>query len=165
MEKPSEIILSKLGELGLEYSQAVHEPIYTVEAGLAIARRLGVRPCKCLLLRTRHKEYYMILLPGNKQLSVKDVSGQIGSSRLSFASKEDLEELLHVEPGAVSPLGLLFDTDGRIKFMIDDEIALSEYILCHPNDNACSLKLGTTDLLEKYLPATGHPVCRMLQIP
>lgn len=156
MEKPSETILSKLKELGINYSLLIHEPIYTMDAGRAIAQRLGAEPCKCLLLCTRHKEYYMVLLSGNSNLLVKDISKQIGCSHLAFASHEDLDKLLHTKPGAVSPLGLLFDTDNRINLLIDTEIVESEYMICHPNDNTCSLRFRTTDILEVYLPANNH---------
>lgn len=156
MENPSETILSKLKELGINYSLLVHEPIYTVDAGMAIVRRLDAEPCKSLLLCTRHKEYYMALLSRNNKLSVKDISKQIGCSHLSFASPEDLEKLLHTKPGAVSPLGLIFDTDSRINLLIDTKTVESDYMICHPNDNTCSLKISTTDILKVYLPANKH---------
>lgn len=156
MEMPSDTIIAKLEELKIAYRKLEHEPIYTVDAGLEIAEKLEVLPCKCLLLRTRKKEYYMILLSGNKHLSSKELAVQIGCSHLSFASKEELGELLHAEPGAVSPLGLLFDTDNRIRLLIDTEVAESEYFACHPNDNTCSLRIKTADILEIYLPAVNH---------
>lgn len=156
MENPSETILSKLKELGIDYSLLAHEPVYTMAAGPAIARCLGAGPCKCLLLCTRHKEYYMVLLSGSKNLSTGNISAQIGCSHLLFASPEDLNELLHTRPGAVSPLGLLFDTNNRINLLVDRDIVECQYIICHPNDNSCSLSIRTTDILEVFLPASKH---------
>lgn len=156
MKMPSDTIIAKLEELKIAYCKLEHEPIYTVDAGLEIAESLGVLPCKCLLLCTRKKEYYMILLSGNKHLSFKELAIQIGCSHLSFASEEELRELLHTRPGAVSPLGLLFDTDNRIKLLVDKEIAESEHLVCHPNDNAYSLRIKTSDILRIYLSAVNH---------
>lgn len=103
MEMPSDTIIAKLEELKIAYRKLEHKPIYTVDAGLEIAEKLEVLPCKCLLLRTRKKEYCMVLLSGNKHLSSKELAVQIVCSHLSFASKEKLGELLHMKPGAISP--------------------------------------------------------------
>lgn len=156
MKSCCEIILSRLLELQIGYARLDHEPICSVQEGQKIARYLGVKPCKCLLLCTRHKDYFMVLLPGDKGFSAKDVSRQVGCPHLSFASDGDLAELLCTVPGAVSPLGLLFDVNGRVCVLVDREIAESEYVICHPNDNSCTLRLKVADLLGCYLPATGH---------
>ena len=155
MGKTSDMIVAKLEELGIACRKSVHEPIYTVEAGLEIAGKLDAMPCKCLLLRSRKKEYYMVLLPGNKRLSSKELSECIGCSHLSVAPGKELDELLHAKQGTVSPLGLLFDTNNQIQLLIDKEVAESDYFVCHPNDNTCSLRIKTSDMLETYLPAIG----------
>lgn len=74
MEMPSDTIIAKLEELKIAYRKLEHKPIYTVDAGLEIAEKLEVLPCKCLLLRTRKKEYCMVLLSGNKHLSSKELA-------------------------------------------------------------------------------------------
>lgn len=155
MKETSDVIITKLEELGIACRKSVHEPIYTVVAGSEIAGELGAMPCKCLLLCSRKKEYYMVLLPGDKRMSSKKLSECIGCSHLSFASEEELDEFLHAKPGAVSPLGLLFDTNNQIRLLVDKEVAESDYFVCHPNDNTCSLRIKTSDMLETYLSAIG----------
>jgi hypothetical protein len=84
------------------------------------------------------------------------LSKQIGSSRLSFATAEDLEQLLGVQPGSASVLGLLNDKEHRVILVLDRAVAESRWFGCHPCRNTSSLRLRTEDVLEKFLPHTGH---------
>ena len=63
----------------------------------------GVPMCKNLFLCNRtHTEFYLLMMPGEKQFKTKEVSKQIPTSRLSFAEAEYMEQYLHISPGAVS---------------------------------------------------------------
>lgn len=104
----------------------------------------------------KQKEYFLLLLSGNKKLSTKSIAKQIGSSHLSFASDEDMETLLFTTPGAVSILGLIYDKENKVKLLIDKDVIQADYIGCHPCENTCSLKLRTKDILEVLLPAINH---------
>jgi Ala-tRNA(Pro) deacylase len=84
------------------------------------------------------------------------VSKNAGYSRLSFASEEDIRQLLGTYPGAVSPFGLLFDLDLKAECLIDSKLKREEYLLFHPLDNTFSVKIRTADLTDVFLPATGH---------
>lgn len=157
-------IYNILDKSGIGYISMEHHPIMTMEEGIAIAKRLGVASCKNLFLVNKQKEYFLLLLPGHKKLSVKELAKQIGSSHLSFASSEELEEFLSTSPGAVSVLGLIYDKGNKVKLLIDKEIMQTDYIGCHPCENTCSLKLKTKDIVETLLPAIGHMDFREVQI-
>lgn len=90
-------------------------------------------------------------MPGDKPFVTKYLSKQIGSSRLSFATAEDLEQLLGVQPGSASVLGLLNDTEHRVTLVLDRAVAESRWFGCHPCRNTSSLRLRTEDVLEKFL--------------
>ncbi|MDW5300722.1 MAG: YbaK/EbsC family protein, partial [Sedimentibacter sp.] len=77
-------------------------------------------------------------------------------SRLSFAESEYMEEFLNITPGSVSILGLMNDKGHKIHLLIDKEVAESEYLGCHPCINTSSLKIKTSNILNKFLPYTGH---------
>ena len=77
-------------------------------------------------------------------------------SRLSFASAEFMEQFLDITPGSVSVLGLMNDTENRVRLAIDRDVLKDEYFGCHPCINTSSLKIRTCDLLDKILPALGH---------
>ena len=67
-----------------------------------------------------------------------------------------MEEFLNITPGSVSIMGLMNDTQNRVKLLIDREVAEAEYLGCHPCINTSSLKLRTKDVLEKFLPRVHH---------
>ena len=95
-------------------------------------------------------------MPGDKQFKTKDLSKQIGSSRLSFAPAEYMEKYLGVTPGSATILGLMNDTDNQVQLIIDEDVAAQEEFGCHPCINTSSLKLKTADVLDKLIPALGH---------
>lgn len=88
----------------------------------------------------------------------KDLSHQIGSARLSFAPEEELWELLHCTPGSATILGLMNDSDHRVRLLMEREVYEAEYLSCHPCICTSSLKFKTRDVLDKLLPYTGHDV-------
>lgn len=123
----------------------------------AISAALEVHICKNLLLTPRNRSaFYLLCLPAEKPFSTKDFSKLIGSSRLSFATEEDLVALLGCHAGSASVLGLMNDTEHRVTLAIDRAVAGDEWFGCHPCKNTSSLRLKTRDVLEKFLPATGH---------
>lgn len=146
-----------LDSLGIEYLRTDHEEANTMEACNAIDEVLGVPMCKNLFLCNRQEtEFYLLMMPGDKPFKTKDLSKQINSARLSFGKPEFMEEFLDIKPGAVSIMGLMNDTGKRVRLLIDKPVLESEYVGCHPCVNTSSLKIQTKDLLEKFLPATGH---------
>ena len=106
----------------------------------------------------------MVLLPADKKFYAKNVTEQIGCSRLSFASKEAMEEILLTSPGAVSVLGLIHDTNNCVQLLIDKDIADTVYIGCHPCINTCSLKIKVTDILNVFLPEIKHGNYQVIEL-
>ena len=82
------------------------------------------------------------VLEGQKRFNSKEAARFLGTGHLSFASQEDLGQLMETFPGAVSLLGLIFDEDQRVELILDPEVLEAEYIDCHPNSNDCSLKIS-----------------------
>lgn len=148
-----ETILARLDELNIPYAVFNHEPIMTMEQGKDIEKRMGVPAVKTLLLVNHHHQYFMVLLAADKKLNTKEFAKQIGSGHLSFASADDISRLLHSYPGAVSPLGLLFDKDKEITLFIDSVLMQQHEVAMHPCENDCSLRLDFQDFLKVYLPS------------
>ena len=96
------------------------------------------------------------MMPGDKKFKTKELSSQINSARLSFAGEEDMLKYLDIEPGAVSIMGLMNDKGHDVTLLIDEDVLGDEYLGCHPCVCTSSLKLRTKDVIEKFLPATGH---------
>lgn len=145
-----------LENLRLDYTCLEHSPIMTMEEGVAIAQKLDVTPCKNLFLVNKQKEYFLVMVLGDKKISIKNIARQIGSSHLSFASNEDLNKYLCTIPGGVSILGLIYDKENKVKLLIDKDILETNSIGCHPCENSYSIKLSTKDVIEILLPAINH---------
>lgn len=146
-----------LDKLNIPFERTDHEPADTMEACNRIDSILGTIICKNLFLCNRQKtEFYLLMMPGDKPFKTKDITKQIGCSRLSFAGPEFMEEYLNIKPGAVSIMGLMNDTENHIQLLIDKPVIESETIGCHPCVTTSSLKIKTTDILEKFLPAVNH---------
>ncbi len=146
-----------LDSLKIPFQRTDHEPADTMEACNRIDKILGTIICKNLFLCNRQKtEFYLLMMPGDKPFKTKDITKQIGCSRLSFADSEYMEEFLHIKPGAVSIMGLMNDTQNRVQLLIDKPVIEADTIGCHPCVNTSSLKLKTQDVLDKFLPAVHH---------
>lgn len=146
-----------LDNLGIHYGRVDHEPAMTMEACAEIDKVLDATTCKNLLLCNRQQtNFYLLLMQAEKVFKTKELSAQLGVSRLSFASAEYMEELLDITPGSLSVMGLMNDKDFRVKLVIDQPVLEGEYIGFHPCINTSSLQLKTSDLVEKIIPAMAH---------
>ena len=146
-----------LERLGVPFTRVDHDYADTIEACEAVERVLGEKICKNLFLCNRQKtQFYLLMLEGEKVFKTKDLSRQLGVSRLSFADSGDMERLLNITPGSVSVLGLMNDPENRVQLVIDRPIAESERFGCHPCINSSTLGLSTADLMQTVLPALHH---------
>ena len=146
-----------LDSLSVEYERIDHEPAMTMEVCEAIDAALGATICKNLFLCNRQQtDFYLLMMPGDKPFKTKDLSAQIGSSRLSFSTPEHMERFLDITPGSVSVLGLMNDKDGAVRLLIDEDVLKGEFIGCHPCINTSSLRIKTSDMIEKVIPAMKH---------
>lgn len=146
-----------LDELQIPYERLDHEATATIEACQDVDKLLGIEICKNLFLcNTQKTKFYLLMMPGQKKFSTKEVSKQIQSARLSFAPAEYMEEFLNITPGAVSVMGLMNDKDKRVQLLIDKDVLEAEYLGCHPCVNTASLKMKTADVMKRFLPFTGH---------
>lgn len=146
-----------LDRLQISYTRVDHAPAETMEDCLAVDEALGVKMCKNLFLCNRQgTAFYLLLTPGDKPFRTKELSAQIGSARLSFASAENMEKYLDIHPGAVSVMGLMNDAEREVTLLIDEDVLKDEYIGCHPCVNTSSLRIKTEDIIKIFLPAVKH---------
>ena len=146
-----------LDSLGIDYYRLDHDPASTMKVCEEIELSLGALICKNLFLCNRQKtQFYLLMIAGEKKFKTKDLSHQIGSSRLSFAGAEDMEACLDISPGAVSIMGLMNDKENRVRLLVDEEVLRHEDLGCHPCVNTSSLRLKTADAFGPVLKAMHH---------
>ncbi len=97
----------------------------------------------------KKRNYYLITLKGDKKLDLKSFSDEFHTRRLSFASENDLMNILNLKPGSVTPLGLLNDKDLKVIFYLDETFLEDNGIIgVHPNDNTATIWLKARDLIN-----------------
>lgn len=146
-----------LDRLGIDYVTYCHPAAFTMEECAEVRDALHAPVFKNLFLTNKQQtQFYLLILPADKPFKTKYLSSQLGCARLSFASAEMMEQYLHIHPGAVSPMGLIFDTGRHVRLIIDRDLASGDRYACHPCVNTASIAMSFADLLEKFIPATGH---------
>lgn len=151
-------VYALLEQLGIQFERIDHREANTMEACLAVDEALaGAVICKNLFLCNQQRtKFYLLMMPGDKRFKTKELSKQIGSSRLSFAEAVYMEQYLHISPGSVSVMGLMNDKEHQVQLLMDRDILNGEYFGCHPCMNTSSIRVRMQDLLEIFLPAVGH---------
>ena len=146
-----------LDRTGIAYTTLCHPAAFTMEECEAVRKAIGAPVFKNLFLTNKQQTlFFLLMIPAGKPFKTKYLSSQLGCARLSFASPEAMSELLHTAPGAVSPLGLIHDREGRVQLIADRDLAAAGRYACHPCVNTASVAMSLSDLLEKVIPATGH---------
>lgn len=148
-----------LDSLNIPYWHVHHEAHMTMAACEEVDAILNAVICKNLFLCNRQEtSFYLLLIPGDKHFATKELSHQLGVSRLSFAKDVYMQKYLNLTPGSVTILGMQYDTDCKVRLLIDEDVLKQEYFACHPNINTGSLKFLTSDLMTKVIPAMKHEV-------
>lgn len=149
-------VCKHLESLGIAYEIIEHPPVSTIEECKKIEEIINDTICKNLLLRTTNGAvHYLLILRNDKRFVTGEISKKLGSSRLSFASGEEMESMLCTTPGSLSILSLIFNEKKNILLAIDKDVTKNEYFCCHPCDNTATLKIKSADILNVFLPSLG----------
>ncbi len=152
-----EIILKTLDDLGISYDHAVHRAMMHMSECLEITEKMNATVCKNLFLTPRSRHVFCLCLTRpDARFNASDISHQAGTARLGFAADQVMAELLHTHPGAVSPMGLIFDTECRVRLLADEGLLQYPKLAFHPCDHTQTVAMKTGDFFEKFLPAVRH---------
>ncbi|QEE17055.1 prolyl-tRNA synthetase associated domain-containing protein [Promethearchaeum syntrophicum] len=153
----------------IKYVLHKHPAVFTVPEAKIHCGHIPGTHCKNLFLKDKKKGiFYLVTIPHNKILDLKQFRKMMGAYKIRFAGSEDLMDILGLEPGSVSPLGLINDKKKETIFIVDEEVWVSNIICCHPNINTETLQilnkafqkliLETKNLYEvKKLPFMENP--------
>lgn len=127
-----------------------HEAVYNMEELSNVELPYPENDAKNLFVRDdKKKNYYLITVKGDKRVNLKEFRQKYNTRNLSFASSDDLMNIMNLIPGAVSPLGLLNDKELKVQFWLDkDFVNGSNIIGIHPNDNTATMWLKANDLID-----------------
>ena len=163
-EKPTEFaseleqeVYKKLEELNISFDRVDNDVVESMEECIEISNKLGAEIRKTIIVCNRQKtDFYLVILPADKRFDSKLFSQKMETARVSFASAEDMENLLGVQPGSATVMSLVKDKDNKVKVIIDEEVAKEEYFSCNTGANTRHIKIKTKDLIEKILPELNH---------
>ena len=144
-----------LDRLNIDFDRTDHpdQPATTMEICADVDAILQVHICKNLFLCNRQQtNFYLLVMPGDKPFKTKELSKQMGVSRLPFANEEYMAQFLDLHPGSVSVLGLMNDKEHKVQLVIDEDVLKEEFFGCHPCENTSSIRFATRDLTDVILP-------------
>ncbi|WP_312719263.1 YbaK/EbsC family protein [Mobilicoccus sp.] len=148
-------IVSMLDRRGVTYGLVEHPPAQTtLEADAFIEGHEGVRTKTLFLVNRKRTRSYLVVMDDRKALDLSALAQVLGEGRLSFGSADRLRDALDLEPGVVSPLGLLSPAHRGTLLSFDRDMLSERVLTFHPGDNRATIFIATADLLD-LLDAEG----------
>lgn len=146
----------QLSRLNIPYQEFSHPPVFTSEESQRLCPPMpGIKEKNLFLRDKKGKNYYLVSLPQDKQLDLKELRQFLGVRGLGFASERRLKKVLGVEPGSVGILALINDKEHLTSVYVDKALLESEWFQSHPLINTETICFETKGL-SKWLKHTGH---------
>ena len=157
MSEKRSIVFEALEALGAPYEVWEHPAVYTIEEMDALYLPDPSVVVKNLFLRdAKGKQHFLVVLQKDKQADLRALGEHLGV-KLSFASEERLMKYLGLEKGAVTPFGILNDTERAVEVLLDADLECMPLIGVHPNENTATVVLKPADLV-RIIERHGNPV-------
>lgn len=155
MHYTHEKLFALFDQLDIDYKNYEHDPVFTVEEAQEACHMITGAHCKTLLLKDQNKQYYLISMRDDQSLSTNELRKQYKLKRLSFATAEELDELLGVIPGSVTPFALVNHTGSQVTFLLDHDLMVYEQVNFHPLRNDMTTSISPEGLI-RLIEYLGH---------
>lgn len=159
MPKTRDELFAFLDALGIESATVEHPAVFTVEQAKQHRVSDGQGPTcahvKNLFLKDKKGQLWLVVAQEDRAVDMKELRHKIGAHHLSFGKPDLLMEVLGVEPGSVTILSLINDTDNRVNVVIDAAVMEHDAVNCHPLVNTATTTVRTEDVLA-FARACGH---------
>lgn len=153
-----EKVFSLLEKLKIDYEYVTNDVVEVMDDCIELDKVLNCEVRKSILLTNKkHTTFFLVVLPAKKNLDVKLLEAKIGISGLSFASSEEMQQILGVLPGSLTVLSVVSDLEDYVQVIIDKEVVDCEYFACNTGINERHIKIKTSDL-SRYLKQVHHRV-------
>ena len=141
---------------GIDYSFYEHPEAPTIDIAREYWRKDGSKHCKNLFFRN-HKgnRHYLVVFDAEQSMAIHDLEHRLHQGKLSFASPERMERYLGLQPGSVSPFGLINDTENHVHLFLDETLLEYPALSFHPNDNRATVVISQAEF-AKYLERVGN---------
>ena len=147
-----------LKDNSIQYEVTEHPAVYNMEEMDNLHLPYPYSAKNLFVRDDKKANYYLITVKEEKRVNLKEFRKQNGTRNLSFASENDLIDILRLTPGSVTPFGLLNDKEQKVKFYIDEDLLSGDGMIgIHPNENTATVWLKTEDLI-KILKENGNEI-------
>lgn len=143
-----------LDKLEIKYELLEHEAVYTVDEAKELDNMLEGIGCKNLFLTNKKDKYFLVMIHEDKRANIKEIESLVDCKHLSFGKEEDLKEVLGLEAGSCTPLGIVNDKENKVVLVFDKDL-VDKKVLCHPNKNTATLSLEFSGLI-KFIEYLEH---------
>lgn len=149
-------VYKALAELNIQFEYHEHPAAPTVEEASKYWAGIDSTHCKNIFLRN-HKgdKHYLVILEYRQAVNIHQLEKLLKQGKLSFASPQRMMKYLGLEPGSVSPFGLIHDTSNHVHLFLDENLQKAERLSFHPNLNTASLIIGYNDFI-RFLQWKGN---------
>ena len=148
-------LFARFESLGIAVTTREHPPVFTVEEARALRGIIPGGHCKNLFLKDDKGAIWLIVCLEDADIDLKSAPAKIGSRRLSFGKPELLKQILGVEPGSVTPFGLINDREVRTNVILDEAMMRHDLLNYHPLKNDATTTLRAADLVA-FIISCGH---------
>lgn len=148
-------LIARLDALGIETTTVRHPPLFTVADSQKLRGEIPGGHTKNLFMKDKKDRIWLVVAEEDAEIDLKRLHERIGSARLSFGRPELLVETLGVQPGSVTPFGVVNDTEGRVTVVLDAELLQHDVLNFHPLTNEATTSIRRDDLIA-FLKACGH---------
>jgi len=144
-----------LDRLGIAHPTITHPPVFTVEEAKRLRGAIAGGHTKNLFLKDKRDAVFLVVALEHAAIDLKTLHHRLGAARFSFGAADLMRELIGVEPGAVTPFGVINDTGARVTVVLDAAMMAHATLNYHPLVNTMTTAIGRDDLVT-FLRATGH---------
>ena len=145
-----------LKEHNIEYILHEHKAVFTCEEAAIHCKDVPGLPCKNLFLKDKKTNtFYLVVMPAKKRLQIKDLGKKLELKHLTFGKPEEMQAILKLDPGSVSPLGLINDKEHKTTIIMDKDVWDAEIVSFHPNINTATLELKKEEF-HKLIESFGN---------
>jgi Ala-tRNA(Pro) deacylase len=148
-------LFSRFEKLGITTTTMDHAAVFTVEEAKEAHQDIAGVHCKNLFCKDEKSVLWLIVALEDARIDLKTAPAKIGSKRLSFGKPDLLMEILGVEPGSVTPFGLINDTQVRVNVILDAAMMAHDQLNFHPLQNAATTTIASADLVA-FIRSCGH---------
>ncbi len=150
-----DVLFDFLDKLGITTTTKNHAPVFTVAEARDVHGDIPGGHCKNLFCKDEKGVLWLIVALEDAVINLKAAPAKIGSKRLTFGKPELLMEILGVEPGSVTPFGLINDTDNRVNVILDEAMMGHNILNYHPLHNDATTSIASADLVA-FIRGCGH---------